>query len=341
MSEFKSLEPIRDTKPGVDAYNGKPTVDYIAFDETGVAQLKDLYPALPFCIRDTSNPPDYFSSISDEELNAKPYPRVLCVIGGADAADRHIVLEAAGITEIEALSALLKQNEEQAKEGNYLMTTNNENVNYFALIRDWGKARNIIGGGSTPIDQFTKGLTEAGELWSNILGGKIDKLKDDIGDTLVCLTQSYGIMGIDIEKALGGADARMREERELYKLQGEWALKRAGFRVLRNLSSISWNIEDIQFDNDIENLAEDDLLGETRDMIVTLSVVAEAQGWTLQDCLEEAYNDIKDRKGVMYNGGFVKEAGLTVDYAKEMLASGKVGGVGADYLNSYIENHQA
>jgi len=34
----------------------------------------------------------------------------------------------------------------------------------------------------------------------------------------------------------------------------------------------------------------------------------ERDGYTVQECLEKAYEDIKDRKGTMINNVFVKEA---------------------------------
>jgi hypothetical protein len=208
-------------------------------------------------------------------------------------------------------------------------------INYYELIRNWGKARNIIGGGSTPIDQFIKGTTEAAELWANVLGKEPAKLKDDIGDTLVCLTQSYGIAGsVVIEDAASHADQHLASLRKDYEAYGEWALKRFALKVLRSMSDISTQIEHAQFEPDRH--CPDRLSDETAELVAVLTVIAENQGWTLEECLEEAYNDIKDRKGVMFNGGFVKEASLSVERAQEMLASGTVGGVGAEYLNDYI-----
>lgn len=49
------------------------------------------------------------------------------------------------------------------------------------------------------------------------------------------------------------------------------------------------------------------------DMMVVLINLAEREGLTIQDCLGTAWNDIKDRKGKMVDGVFVKEA----DYADE------------------------
>lgn len=43
------------------------------------------------------------------------------------------------------------------------------------------------------------------------------------------------------------------------------------------------------------------------DIIVVLINIAERNGLTIEECLEHAYNDIKDRKGQMINGIFVKD----------------------------------
>lgn len=46
------------------------------------------------------------------------------------------------------------------------------------------------------------------------------------------------------------------------------------------------------------------------DVLVTLIIVAEQCGLDIEDCLQVSYNQIKDRKGQMRNGVFVKEADL-------------------------------
>lgn len=43
------------------------------------------------------------------------------------------------------------------------------------------------------------------------------------------------------------------------------------------------------------------------DIIVVLINIAERNRLSLQQCIEHAYNDIKDRKGVMRDGIFIKE----------------------------------
>jgi hypothetical protein len=43
------------------------------------------------------------------------------------------------------------------------------------------------------------------------------------------------------------------------------------------------------------------------DMIVVLINIAERNNLTLKECLEKAWDDIKDRKGKMIDGIFIKE----------------------------------
>ena len=43
------------------------------------------------------------------------------------------------------------------------------------------------------------------------------------------------------------------------------------------------------------------------DIIVVLVNIAERNKLSIEDCLEHAYNDIKDRRGQMVDGIFVKE----------------------------------
>jgi len=51
-----------------------------------------------------------------------------------------------------------------------------------------------------------------------------------------------------------------------------------------------------------------DIRDDIGDMIVVLINIAERNKVSITDCLEVAYNDIKDRKGSMVDGVFVKEA---------------------------------
>ena len=43
------------------------------------------------------------------------------------------------------------------------------------------------------------------------------------------------------------------------------------------------------------------------DVVVVLTILAEQEGYNFEACVREAYKEIKDRKGRMENGVFIKE----------------------------------
>ena len=54
----------------------------------------------------------------------------------------------------------------------------------------------------------------------------------------------------------------------------------------------------------------DDLKDGIGDTVVTLIILAQQHGWTLEECLAYAYEEIKDRRGETRNGTFVKDSDL-------------------------------
>lgn len=46
------------------------------------------------------------------------------------------------------------------------------------------------------------------------------------------------------------------------------------------------------------------------DVVVTLIILAQQNGMTLEECLTQAYGEIADRKGKTINGTFIKQADL-------------------------------
>ncbi|WP_020007391.1 MazG-like family protein [Salinicoccus albus] len=55
---------------------------------------------------------------------------------------------------------------------------------------------------------------------------------------------------------------------------------------------------------------EDMLRDGIGDVVVTLIILAQQNGMTLEECLQMAYDEIKGRTGSMRNGVFVKQADL-------------------------------
>ena len=46
------------------------------------------------------------------------------------------------------------------------------------------------------------------------------------------------------------------------------------------------------------------------DAVVVLTILAAQHGVEIEHCIELAWNEIKDRKGLMVNGSFIKESDL-------------------------------
>lgn len=53
-----------------------------------------------------------------------------------------------------------------------------------------------------------------------------------------------------------------------------------------------------------------DVSDDIGDMIVVLTHIAAIQGYTIEECIEKAYDEIKDRKGRFERGVFIKESDL-------------------------------
>jgi NTP pyrophosphatase (non-canonical NTP hydrolase) len=87
----------------------------------------------------------------------------------------------------------------------------------------------------------------------------------------------------------------------------EWAKE-------RNLLSSSSDRQFIKLQEEVGELASgllknnhDEIKDAIGDCVVVLTILSEINGIAIEDCINSAYNEIKDRKGKMINGTFVKE----------------------------------
>lgn len=152
-------------------------------------------------------------------------------------------------------------------------------------IEEWAEARNIING-SKPIDQAMKLFSEAGELADNV--GKGRDVKDDVGDVFVVLA----IMSKQVNKSL-----------ELVNInKHSWAQGGSKELTLELIASLTefakWASMDYYHDGIVKRILN------------ILNGIARNHKTTLEECVQVAYNDIKDRKGRMTNGVFIKEGDI-------------------------------
>jgi len=103
-------------------------------------------------------------------------------------------------------------------------------------------------------------------------------------------------------------DAKERMERNRFQLIRDWAGERGLYSKGDTKTQFCKLMEEagelgraILKDDNAEFV---DAIG---DMVVVLTNLAHLGGTTIEDCIDSAYNEIKDRKGGMKNGTFVKD----------------------------------
>lgn len=151
-------------------------------------------------------------------------------------------------------------------------------------IEQWATDRNIIKG-SKPIDQAMKLFSEFGELADNV--GKGRDCRDDIGDCAVVMAIIMTQCGLSFHAYA-----------ENLNFISQYDIK---YNVSQLGSNISEFVSDIATNYEISDNSDAFIW-----CIEYLNVIAMQIGSSLEECIQIAYNDIKDRKGVMYNGVFVK-----------------------------------
>ena len=164
-----------------------------------------------------------------------------------------------------------------------------------AKIEQWAEDRNIIKG-SKPIDQAMKLFSEFGELADNV--GKGRDRRDDIGDVFVVLT----IMA----KQLGHSTMENYDTDLWHENEAQVTLKDRVVLLSEKLNEFCFDARD------------GDVYGCVFDAVVLqLKTIAVKSGTTLEECVQIAYNDIKDRHGYMKNGIFIKLSDMTSDDRNE------------------------
>jgi hypothetical protein len=150
-------------------------------------------------------------------------------------------------------------------------------MNTIELIKQWGADRGITING-THRGQWLKLVSELGELCDNLAKGR--DIKDDIGDMLVVVLMICEIHKIKIKSPICNR-----------KFSGD---------ENTILNSLLINITVIQEFPDVIGVFG---------IINSLAALAQSNATSLDECMEIAYDDIKDRKGFLNaEGVFIKEA---------------------------------
>lgn len=161
-------------------------------------------------------------------------------------------------------------------------------TDYFRLFRQWAEERNFKDG-ATIEGQQLKLVEEVGEIAAAIARNNIDGIKDGIGDAAVVLTVLCFLLGYAIEDVLAACYPRHVDIKatllDKAVLLDDWSDAKVLLQVI--------------YSSEVLNYSEAAILG--------LVAIAERHELNFVECLAAAWAAIKDRKGRMIGGVFVKE----------------------------------
>lgn len=157
-----------------------------------------------------------------------------------------------------------------------------------ANVIQWATDRNFFAeNGATIEGQIFKGSSEFGELCNNL--GKDRDIRDDLGDNMVVAVVLSKMYGVELHQRY---------------VKQKWSKGLVGVkrRIASNIS-YAWT-----------SLMESDDHAYLTDIIYYCHEFADFMCIPIEDCYETAWNDIKDRKGRMINGVFVKQSDLDKEF---------------------------
>ncbi|ELX9426811.1 MazG-like family protein [Staphylococcus pseudintermedius] len=170
-------------------------------------------------------------------------------------------------------------------------------------IEQWSTERGLHEG--SPIRQFDKLVEEFGELVKGQNKQDKEMIKDSVGDMFIVLTimvqQIKKIMKIEDSDPLMQSAvifSYILRDVELNTVDYILTLGELGDKLLvfteerTDLVSLSY------------------ILTKITDLIALLDVTAHFNNTDIKTCVQQAYDEIKNRKGKIINGKFIKEADL-------------------------------
>lgn len=162
-------------------------------------------------------------------------------------------------------------------------------IDFKKNVEGWAKDRGIYDH-STATAQLLKAVSELGELADAIIKSNTEELADAIGDIAVCLVNYAEMKNVNFSLP------------EVYKTGDEKADTKSAVAHMMLAFGDQLLITEYLFDNSVV------VYNFVFSAVVRLSKIAEMNDLNFMQCCESAWNEIKDRKGKMVEGGaFVKE----------------------------------
>ena len=162
----------------------------------------------------------------------------------------------------------------------------NTKMNLEEKVQQWFIDRNLHE--ANPVKQFLKLMEESGELFEGIAKDKSELIYDALGDIQVVM--------IGLEQQINNGAQISANEQELELLL-----------MVSSLGNISQKLYSHVCHNETQTpLIKSDIMF----LDSVINSVSIFNGTNTENCLQIAYDAIKDRKGKMIDGVFVKEEDL-------------------------------
>lgn len=171
----------------------------------------------------------------------------------------------------------------------------------FQNIRNWAEARNLIEG-ATPQAQFVKLVEEFKEFVDGHLNLDFPEVLDGLGDTMVVLTILAAQLGTSIEECIVSIDDDLEQANStdgiLSKVTG---VNELSLRAISSIGELATGISK----KDMTKVKTG--IGGAYRVLEAICYRFDLSG---EYAASNAYEVIKDRKGRMVDGVFIKEADL-------------------------------
>ena len=159
------------------------------------------------------------------------------------------------------------------------------------LIHQWAKKRKIYEQ-LTPFDELLKTHEEVGELIKACYDDDPIAIQDAIGDVMVTL--------INLCHFVEENPAMLINKYPFKRNESEKSLHTA-LIINKFILELMWSVSKYECSARAEVFFKIPLIAQK------LHIIAKIHNTTLEECLNIAYNEIKDRKGRIINGKFVKD----------------------------------
>ena len=160
-----------------------------------------------------------------------------------------------------------------------------------SLIQEWAKERKIYEQ-LTPFDELLKTHEEVGELIKACYDNDKPAIQDAIGDVLVTL--------INLCHFVEENPAMLINKYPFKRNESEKSLHTA-LIINKLILELMWSVSKYECSARAEVFFKIPLIAQK------LHIIAKIHNTTLEECLNIAYNEIKNRKGRIINGKFVKD----------------------------------